>query len=63
MLSELVGKSVVVHLGTLAGLTDTVRGKVVAVGDQWIQVQGKKHLEFVLLAAIKRISLTGQAFD
>ena len=59
MLSELQGKNVVVHLGTLAGLTDSVRGKVVAIGDQWIQVKSKKQVEFILLAAVKRISLAG----
>lgn len=59
MLSELSGKDVVVHLGIFEMLTDTVKGTVVATNDQWIQVKNKKKLEFVLVAAIKRITVVG----
>ena len=55
MLNELHGKDVVVHLGIVSGLTDSVRGRVVASDDVWIKVQTKKQLEFIPLAAIKRI--------
>ena len=59
MLAELHGKYVVVHLGVVAGFTDTVKGEVVATDDQWIQVRGRKGLEFIPLAAVKRITLAG----
>ncbi|MFC5527540.1 DUF6897 domain-containing protein [Rhodanobacter ginsengisoli] len=59
MLTELHGKDVVVHLGIFAGLTDSVKGKVVATNDHWIQVKTKKQLEFIFLASVKRITLAG----
>jgi hypothetical protein len=59
VISDLNGKDVVVHLGILEMLTDTVKGKVVATNDQWIQVKSKKKLEFILLAAIRRITVLG----
>lgn len=59
MLSELHGKDVVVHLGAVGGITDTVKGKVVATGDTWLKLEKKKQLEFVSLASIRRITLAG----
>ncbi len=59
MLTELHGKDVVVHLGIFSGFTDSVKGKVVATNEQWIQIKTKKQLEFILLAAVKRITLAG----
>lgn len=59
MLTELHGKDVVVHLGVLSGLTDSIKGKVVATDDRWIQVKSKKQLEFIPLTSVKRITLIG----
>jgi hypothetical protein len=59
VLNELHGKDGVVHLGVVGGITDSVKGKVMAINDQWIQVKGKRQLEFIPLASIRRITLAG----
>jgi hypothetical protein len=59
VLNELPGKDVVVHLGVVGGITDSIKGKVMAINDQWIQVKGKRQLEFIPLASIRRITLAG----
>jgi hypothetical protein len=59
MLTELHGKDVVVYLGIITGLTDSVKGKVVTINDQWIQIKTKKQLEFIQLTSVKRITLAG----
>lgn len=59
MLTELHGKDVEVHLGILAGFTDSVKGKVITTNERWIQVKSKKRMEFISLASVKRITLAG----
>lgn len=58
MLEELIEKKVTIHLGTLGGITDSVKGEVVAIEDSWIMIKTKKETEFINLNTIRRITLS-----
>ena len=59
MLSELVGKDVVVLMGItdskLSGLDDSVKGKIVEMDGSWLKLVQKKQSIYVNISHIKRI--------
>ena len=56
MLKELLGKEVEIHLGTIAGVTDKVKGEVIDVNDIWLKLKGKKKTNVINTKKIIRIS-------
>ncbi|MCP5100778.1 MAG: helix-turn-helix transcriptional regulator [Chloroflexi bacterium] len=55
MLHELVGRSVEIRIHSFN--EDRIKGKVLRVEDAWIEIATKKDIEFVNIAAIRRIIL------
>ncbi len=55
-MKHLLNKTVTVHLGTVPGFTDCVKGKVIRIDDLWMTVKTKSTTEQINIAAIKRIS-------
>lgn len=55
MLLELKGKTVTVHLGTVSGFTDTVRGEVLEAKEGWLKIKTRKTIELIQIEKIGRI--------
>jgi len=55
MLNELIGQTVIVHLGTASGFTDTVKGEVVEAREGWLKIQTRKTIELIQIEKIGRI--------
>ena len=60
MLSELLGKEVVIVMGIsesrLGGFDDNVKGKIVEINDSWLKLAQKKHESvYINIRHIKRI--------
>jgi transcriptional regulator with XRE-family HTH domain len=59
MLSELVGREVVIVMGIsvskIVGLDDNVKGKIVQINDSWLKLAQKKGPIYVNISHIKRI--------
>jgi transcriptional regulator with XRE-family HTH domain len=59
MLSELVGKEVLIVMGiSVANLTgsDSVKGKIVQIDDSWLKLAQKKESVYINISHIKRIT-------
>ena len=55
MIRDTQGKKVTIY-PTLSGVGNaTVKGKVIDMDDNWIQIKGKKEVELVNIHAIKKI--------
>ena len=57
MITELQGKKVTVYLSHSTWGDSLVKGEVIEIKDSWLKLQGKKRLEYINLATIKRISI------
>ena len=57
MLQELKGKQVTVYLHLSAWGYCTVKGEIIEVNDSWLRLKGKKDVEFIASATIKRITV------
>ncbi len=62
MLSELVGKEVVIVMGIsaskLSGFDDSLKGKIVQINDSWLKLMQKKEKKesvYINISHIKRI--------
>jgi hypothetical protein len=59
MLSQLVGKEVLVVMGIsmsrVSGFDDNVRGKIVEIEGEWLKLTQKKETAYINIAHIKRI--------
>jgi DNA-binding XRE family transcriptional regulator len=60
MLSELVGKEVLIVMGVsaskLSGFDDSVKGKIVQIDDSWMKLTQKKDFVYINISLIKRIT-------
>ncbi len=56
MLEELKGKEVSIQMGSASIVTDSLKGKVLDVGETWIKLQTKKKIEYINLAMVGSIS-------
>jgi hypothetical protein len=57
MLEQLVGQKVTIHLGTVSGISDSVKGEVVELKESWLQLKSKTSTELIHLNMIIRISV------
>lgn len=57
MLQELKGKQVTVYLDISAWGNSYLKGEIIEVNDSWLKLKGKKAVEFVASAMIKRITV------
>lgn len=59
MLSELVGKDVLIVMGVsaskLSGFDDSVKGKIVQIDASWLKLTQKKEFVYINISLIKRI--------
>ena len=59
MLSQLVGKEVLVVMGIsmsrVSGFDDNLRGKIVEIEGEWLTLTQKKETAYINIAHIKRI--------
>ena len=56
MLEELRGKEVLILMGSASIVTDSLKGKVLDVGETWIKLQTKKKIAYINLAMVGRIT-------
>ena len=56
MLEKLKGKEVTLQMGSASIVTDSIKGKVMEVGESWIKIQTKKKLQYINLAKVGRIT-------
>jgi hypothetical protein len=61
MLEELVGQKVTIHLGTVSGISDSVKGDVVELKESWVKLQSKAGTELINRNMIIRISVKTKA--
>ena len=57
MIKELQGMKVTVYLNLSAWGDSLVKGEVIEIKDSWLELHGKKRLEYITFATIKRISI------
>jgi hypothetical protein len=57
MLEQFIGQKVTLYLGTVSGISDSVKGEVVEIKDSWLKLQSKTNTELINLNRIIRISV------
>lgn len=56
MLKEVLGKNVVVAIGT-TDFSNVIKGEVIDISDEWLKVQTKKSIEFIRVKSVIKISV------